>query len=314
MNTFWQLVATIFSLTSFIQQPILRAYHIVVQPAITATSTPSGLVVSIKQEEKKSAPVKLVNNSLGVAVTSQAAVVIDSASGATLWEKNKDDIRSIGSITKLMTAVVFLQTKPDLQSSVEIIEADRIPEGKKNFEVGEKVALKDILAAALIASDNDAAMILARASGLSTEDFIKKMNQQAGHLGLRDSHFSDPTGLSADNQSTANEVALLAQSAFAQSEIRSLVSQSSYDFVSVTGQQHHLRSTNKIAKGFLQVTAAKTGYIEKAGHCLVAEVQDKNQRIITVSLGSATENDRFQDVKMLSYWIWHNYQWPTSAT
>ncbi len=313
MNIFWQVVATIFSLTNLIQQPLTQAYHIMVQPAVPATSTPGGLLVTIVPQAKKLAPVKVVNDSLGVAVTSQAAVVVDVASGAILWEKNKDEQRSIGSITKLMTAIVFLQTKPDLKSTVEIIAADQASESKQTFEVGEKVILQDILASALIASDNNAALILARTSGLSTTDFVKKMNAQAVALGLTHSRFADPTGLLAANESNALEVAILAQAAFAQPEIRKLVSLSSYDFTSVSGQVHHLRSTNKIAKGFLQVTAAKTGYIDKAGHCLVAEVQQDNHRIITVSLGSATESDRFQDVKMLSYWIWHNYDWPAAS-
>jgi D-alanyl-D-alanine carboxypeptidase len=200
-----------------------------------------------------------------------------------------------------------------LKTSIEITAVDQAPESKKTFELGEQVALQDVLASALIASDNNAALILARATGMSATDFVKKMNQQAGALGLSHSHFADPTGLLAANQSTAMEVASLAQAAFAQPEIRKLVSLSSYDFTSVSGQEHHLRSTNKIAKGFLQITAAKTGYIDKAGHCLVAEVQQDNHRIVTVSLGSATENDRFQDVKMLSYWIWHNYHWPVAS-
>jgi D-alanyl-D-alanine endopeptidase (penicillin-binding protein 7) len=312
MNIFWHVVMTLFTLTNFIQQPLTQAYHIVARSSIPATSTPSGLLISVAGQNKKLAPVKVVNDSLGVAVTSQAAVVVDTASEAILWEKNKDEQRSIGSITKLMTAIVFLQSKPDLQTTIEVIAADQAPESKKTFEVGEKVILQDVLASALIASDNNAALMLARASGMSAADFVKKMNQQAAALGLSHSHFADPTGLQAANQSTAMEVASLAQAAFAQPEIRKLVSLSSYDFSSVSGQAHHLRSTNKIAKGFLQVTAAKTGYIDKAGHCLVAEVQQGNHRIITVSLGSATENDRFQDVKMLSYWIWHNYHWPTS--
>jgi len=310
MNIFWQFVATVFSLVSIIQQPILRSFHIAVESAVPATSTPSGLIVALKQQDQHSAPVKIANNSLGVAVTSQSAVVIDINSQAVLWEKNKDEQRSIGSITKLMTALIFLQSNISLDTSIEIIDSDRLPGGKKNFELGEKVALKDILAAALIASDNDAAMILARATGLPLTEFVEKMNQKATTLGLAHSRFSDPTGLSADNQSTAAEVARLAQVAFAKEEIRKLVAQSSYDFISLSGQVHHLRSTNKIAKSFLQVTAAKTGYIEKAGHCLVAEVQDGNHRIITVTLGSATESNRFQDVKMLSYWIWQNYHWP----
>jgi D-alanyl-D-alanine carboxypeptidase len=313
MNIFWQLVATIASLTTLIQQPLTQAYHIVVQPATPATSTSSGLVLSVVPSLQKSTPTKEVNDSLGVAVTSQAAVVVDTASQAVLWEKNKDEQRAIGSITKLMTTLVFLQTKPDLDTVIEVIADDQAPESKKSFEIGEKVKLKDVLASALIPSDNNAALILARATGLSQADFVKRMNQEARTLGLTQSYFDDPTGLSSKNQSTALEVALLAQKAFARPEIRSLASLASYDFTAVTGQQHHLRSTNKIAKGFLQVTAAKTGYIEKAGHCLVAEVQDGGHTIITVSLGSATENDRFQDVKMLSYWIWRNYHWPLAT-
>ncbi len=303
MNNIWSLATLILSLVPVNLQPVALSYHPWWQ------SDETGLSVRMAVSHQIPGPQKIVNNSLGVAVTAEAAIVIDKNSKSVLWEKNADDSRAIGSISKLVTAMVVLQRQPDWQQWVEIIPADMAPEGKRHFPVGAKIRLSDLFNASLMASDNHATRALARASGLSETEFIKAMNDFVRSQNLSQSKFVEVTGLSSQNVSTAREVAVLAQRAFTEERIRLAVNNSQLDIIDQAGVSYRLQSTNKLFKSFVQVNAAKTGYIESSGYCLTAEAIKDNHPLIVVNLGSATDADRFQDMKMLTYWAWQNYQW-----
>ena len=256
-----------------------------------------------------SAPIKKISPSLGVDLTALSALAIDSASGAILWSKNASEIRSIGSITKLMTALVLIEQKPDWNIVYTVEAADQRDGGKHRFLVGDQASLKDFLAAAIIASDNDSAMVLSRASGLSHEEFVAAMNIAAKKYGLSQTVFTDPTGLDAGNVSTAHDVIALAQKAFATEPINEFAVEKNKTILTLTNREVILESTNDLLKSFIKIKAAKTGFIEKAGYCIVAEVENDGRTIDIAILGSASNADRFQDLKMLAYWVGENYEW-----
>lgn len=257
-----------------------------------------------------SAPVRIISESIGVDITARSALVVDKRSGAALWEKNADAQRPVASITKLAAMLVVLDALRELGREIEITATDYIPLGYNNFSVGERVQAKDLLAAAVIASDNTAMRALARATGLSADDFVDAMNKKAASLGLSHTTFVDPTGLSKENISTAREVIVLARKAFGQPPIASFARLYSYTFTSATGKQHVIKTTNQLIGGIVKVVAGKTGFVNDSGYNLVAEARRTDAgNLIAVVLGSEKNQDRFRDFKALAFWAWENYRW-----
>lgn len=265
---------------------------------------------SLELDDNKIIPHKINNQSLGVKISAVSAASMDKDSGIVLWQKNATQIRSIASITKLMTALVFLDYNPGWNTELTMIEKDEINGGTNHILRGEVVTVKDLFFTSLVASDNNATRALVRSTGLSAEQFIQKMNDKAKELSLSNTSFVDSTGLEDGSKSTALEVLTLARTAFAQEDIREAVSSSTYSFQAISGKNHKIISTNKLFNSFLDTLAGKTGFINASGYCLVAEVAGKNgQSIISVVLGSDTHDGRFQDLKILSAWIFDNFVW-----
>jgi D-alanyl-D-alanine carboxypeptidase len=166
----------------------------------------------------------------------------------------------------------------------------------------------------LIASDNGATLALVHATGLSEEEFIKKMNEQALKLGLLNTKFIDPVGLSDQNVSTAREVALLAKSALTREEIRQATESKDYKFTTINGKDKEIESTDYLlfdsGKNSFQVLGGKTGYTDRAGYCFVGRFKDESGReIISVVLNSSGKNERFKESKSLVNWVFNNYNW-----
>lgn len=308
--SFLHIAAALVSLAGIIIQPAQQVYHFSWQIRTIGNNAPVANVWTMVNEKKTDGPTKIVNDSVGVDITAHSAIVIDKASGATLWEKNAAEVRSIGSITKLMTALVFLDRNPGWDTLVELTPDDRETEGHDNLILGERYRLRDIFATSLIASDNEATNVLARSTGLTATDFVKAMNDKARKLKLYNSNFAEPTGLLPDNQSTAKELVTLAQTAFNQPDIQRVTSQKKYSFTAEGGQVHTIISTNKLASSFVTIDAAKTGFITQAGYCLLAEVEKAGHAVYIVMLGSQSDANRFQDTKMLAFWTWDNFLWP----
>lgn len=255
-------------------------------------------------------PHKVDNNSLGVKLTAQAAAVMDKNTGIILWQKNADEQRPLASITKLMTALVFLDNNPGWDKTLTMAKEDETMANSANVLRDESVTLKDAFYTMLIASDNNIANALARSTSLSRGQFVDLMNAKAKTLGLSKTNFVDPTGLSNQNVSSANDIVLLAKKAFANNDIKDATSQKTYSFTTSAGQEHKINSTNHLLSGFLDIVAGKTGFITESGYCLVAEVKgEEDQRIISVVLGSVSNADRFNDLKILSAWTLNNFIW-----
>jgi len=261
-------------------------------------------------ERKPEAPELVATDSLGPILTAASAAVADTASGAILWEKNADDVRSIASLTKLMSLLVIIESGLPQDVEIELTGQDYTSLGYNNFSTGERILMRDLFATALIASDNSAMQALARTTGMGQDIFVKRMNTRAHELGLSKTTFVDTTGLSGENVSTAREVIQLAAHAFRKPDIATFAGRKTYSFTAVSGTPHTVYSTNLLLGGMVQVTAGKTGYVTDSGYNFVAEaVNDSEDAIIAVVLGSDSIADRFQDYKMLAVWAWENYKW-----
>ncbi len=256
--------------------------------------------------------------SQGVKVAARSYAVIEPGSNKVLCESNADDLRPIASITKLMTALVFLDTSPDLSREVSIDAKDQRAGGITYLIPGETFKLRDVFFAALIASSNEGAAALSRLSGLPEADFVARMNKKAAELGMTATKFVDPTGLNNDNKSTAGDILKLAQAAFAKTEIKDAVSREEYELSVINKKiKRKIKTTDRVlgddfgvGNNSYFIKGGKTGYLESAGYCFVSEILDSaGRRILVAVLGSPTINDRFQDTKSLAYWVFNNFKW-----
>lgn len=270
----------------------------------------SGVELRLNGYQEK-APIRKNNSSLGMAVTAAAAMIIDQPSGLVLWQKNPDQPRSLASITKLLSALVFLDHNPGWETEIIMQPDDYLAGGIIKVYQGEKIKVRDLFNASLVISSNTATMALARSTGLSKEEFVKAMNLKAQQLGMKQSVFLEPTGLEPANLSTAADVIKLAKAAFAEEEIKKATVQKEYNFtVPLTTRNVKLENTNKLLASYLNIAAGKTGYLDEAGYCLVSEITGgNNQEVIIVVMGSQSESDRFQDLKGLAQWVFDNYSW-----
>ncbi|MBU0649070.1 serine hydrolase, partial [Patescibacteria group bacterium] len=211
------------------------------------------------------------------------------------------------SLTKLMTALVFLETEPNWEETVSVGSCGQFAYGK--------IKTKDIFSAALIASDNCAARELARQTGLNEVDFAQAMNQKAKSLGLSKTNFSDPTGLDAKNISTALEVAKILREILDWPKARNAASQFYYEFSSSAGKHYYAKSTDDLLWSFIhkypyEIVGGKTGTLGEAGYCLALAVEKDGNEVIVVTLNNKSDYLRFQDAKSLTHWAFNTYEWP----
>lgn len=257
-----------------------------------------------------SAPQRINPQNLGLEISAASALTIDVRSGKILFEKKPTSVRSVASITKLMTVLVFLDTQPDLEQEFSLTSADLTVGSKLNLLFGEKTSLKNILALALINSDNNATLALVRSTGLSSDEFVKKMNLKAQELNLTETVFNEPVGLSSENKSNVASVAKLLSQALANEIIADLLQQKSYTFKSLLNKNHTIKNTNLLLGAYVYSLGGKTGFTEEANYCFTGKFKLKNNaEVITVVLGSETNEKRFQDTKAMLHWVETNYQW-----
>lgn len=234
-----------------------------------------------------------------------AAIIYSPETGEVLWEENSQDQRSIASITKVMTATVFLEDNPDLSMPVTVVRSDVFRASTTFLRAGDKVTADDLLHLLLIASDNAAARALARVSPHGSIGFIRRMNEKAAELGLESTHYADPSGLLSDNVSSAYDMARLITNASNDERISSIMRMAEYT-VHAARRNITFRSTNHLVrKGEVDVRAGKTGFISKAGYCLATllRLPQGNHDVAVVVLGARSNAGRFLETQNLFNWL-----------
>jgi D-alanyl-D-alanine endopeptidase (penicillin-binding protein 7) len=259
-------------------------------------------------------PKKIVSNSFGVVTSADSVIVVDVKSASTLYAEKPDDVRPMGSITKLMSALVFMDTAPDLTSRVTLVPDDYVGGGRTYLKFDDAVKLKDVLATALVGSDNTAAHALARLSGMTDEAFVQKMNDKARELRMAQSLFVDPSGISSENVSTARDLSTLLLAAQESPVLKELMVSGVYTPVQASGFSVNIESTNLLlgpeASAEYRVVAGKTGYIPQAGYCLATIIDHDGHEVVIVVLGAEKIEDRFTDAKNLAVWAFKTFVWP----
>ncbi len=231
----------------------------------------------------------------------KSAIVVDAVTGEALYSKNEDLQLPIASLTKLAAAMVFLKANPDLNRSIIITGDDLAEAGRTRLYKGISITLNDCLHLSLMRSDNAATRALVRSAGLSDAEFAAKMNELAAELGMKKTHFVDPTGRYADNVSTAADFVKLVKAVYANEIIAKISSKKMYLFKPLNNNiSYTLYNTNRLLYGRWSVKGGKTGYISQAGYCLALDVFDESgKRVYAVVLGSPSNNYRYRDANRL---------------
>jgi D-alanyl-D-alanine endopeptidase (penicillin-binding protein 7) len=238
-------------------------------------------------------------------VHAAAAIIYNPETNQVLWEENSQSQRSIASITKVMTATVFLENTPDLTQQVTVARGDVFQASTTHLRANDKVTADDLLHLLLIASDNAAARALARISAFGSDGFIRRMNEKAEELGLQSTHYADPSGLLSENVSSAYDMARLITHASQDERISAIMRTSEYTVY--TGKRPiTFHSTNHLlGRTDVEVRAGKTGFISKAGYCLatVLRLPETSQDVAVVVFGARSNAGRFMESRNLLNWV-----------
>ena len=239
-------------------------------------------------------------------VRADGALLIHIASGTILYADNKDTIRPLASLTKLMTALVTLDHVTDRDSVMVVTEADDAKSGRLYVRPGDHFRVRDLLSMSLVASANDATLALARASGLDRASFVRAMNEKAGALGLRYTAFSDPTGLDPRNVSTPAEVARLLAAALSQPVLEAELKRKEFRYATADGTRTGVvQSMNRLfEKAAYEIIGGKTGYIEESGYNFATEARSvaSGQEFLVVVMGAGSDEGRFAEAAGLLQW------------
>ena len=236
-------------------------------------------------------------------VRAKAAIIYSPSSGKILWQENSHGQFSIASLTKVMTAIVFMEQHPDLTQEAVVASSDVRRASITYIRSKERVIVNDLLHLALIASDNAAARALARISPWGSAGFIERMNEKAKELRLWATRFTDPSGLDAGNVSSAYDISRLIAYVSRNEQIGRIMRKQSYR-IGTNRRRVTIKNTNKLLGGDLDVRAGKTGYIRKAGFCVAALLHlPESDPVAVVILGARSNSGRFRAAHQLIDWL-----------
>jgi len=242
--------------------------------------------------ENKQAPVQRT-------VSATSYIVQDLDTGKILQSKNDTEIRSIASITKLMSAIVILDSFDDLSTPITVKHINGISTKIPN---SARVSVADLLHLSLMSSDNLAAKTLALNHPGGEDYHIRAMNAKAESLGMHNTAYTDPTGLFDTNVSTAQDLAKLIHHAASYAIIKSFSTSSNYT-LKIPGKKRtrkvEFRTTNRLVLSNSDIIISKTGWIKKSGGCLVMLVEQQDRRLAVILLNSKNTQTRIRDGVLL---------------
>jgi D-alanyl-D-alanine endopeptidase (penicillin-binding protein 7) len=248
-------------------------------------------------------PVKTLAKTLDL--KSAAALVLDLKTGELLYEKRPERIKSIASITKLATAMVVLDAHLDLDEPITIAQedVDTLKSTRSRLAVGTELTRGQAMHLALMSSENRAAHALGRTYPQGLTAFLEAMNAKAQALGLKETRFVDPTGLSEENVSSARDLAELVQVAFSYPTIREFTT-SDEAIITAKGRPIVFHNSNRLVRSpNWEIGLSKTGFISEAGRCLVMQAWVAQRSVVIVLLDSVGKLTRFGDANRIRTWM-----------
>jgi len=236
---------------------------------------------------------------------SASALVLDQSSGHLMFEKNADAVVPIASITKLMTAMVTLDAHLPLKEMLTIGEedVDTLKGTRSRLKVGTRLSREDMLLLALMSSENRAASALARNYPGGRDAFMQAMNRKARDLGMSETQFADPTGLTSANVASARDLVRMVDAAYRYPLIREFSTHTEHE-VDIDGRPQIFRNTNALVRSpQWEIGLSKTGFINEAGKCLVMQAWISGKPTIIVLLDSWGKMTRIGDANRIKRWV-----------
>lgn len=240
-----------------------------------------------------------------LALRSNVEYVVDQGSSEPLFDKNSQSVVPIASISKLMTAMVVLDSKAPLDEQITVTDEDRDYEKGtgSRLSVGSVLSRQDMLHIALMASENRAAAALSRYYPGGRPAFIAAMNAKAKALGMNDTHFENSTGLSTQNVSSARDLVKMVNAAYQYPMIREFSTDRSYT-VNTGKREIAYNSTNPLVRSDAwDIGLQKTGFINEAGECMVMRAKIHAREIVMVLLDSFGKYSRVADAQRVRNWL-----------
>jgi D-alanyl-D-alanine endopeptidase (penicillin-binding protein 7) len=293
-------VAALFALSPVAAADSNKPRVNVQYPRQAAAKTSSGKYRPAKSRGAEPAATGALN--LG----SAAALVVDLSNGSTIYAKNARSIASIASITKLMTAMVVLDSGLPLDEAifVESADLDYLKHTRSRLRVGLGLLRGDMLRLALMSSENRAAAALGRAYPGGSDAFVDAMNRKAIEIGMRRTRFVDPTGLSSENVSTAEDLVKMVRAAYKYPLIRESTTTTTLQLETGAGPNLQYRNSNDLVKNpTWDIGLSKTGFINEAGRCLVMQARIAARPVAIVLLDSWGRNTRIGDANRIKKWL-----------
>lgn len=241
---------------------------------------------------------------------SGVALVVDQDTKEVLFSKNDSAVLPIASLTKLMTGLIVQDARLPLNETITITQDDVDTEkgSRSRLVVGTSLTRGEMLHLALMSSENRAANALGRTHPSGLNEFVRLMNAKAQALGMRDTKYVEPTGLSSKNQSSAHDLALLASAVYQDPVLRNYSISPGYE-VAVGEKTLQFNNTNRLTKSpDWDIGLQKTGYISEAGRCLVMQTKIAGRKLIMVFLDSAGKFSRLGDAERVRRWVESNPQ------
>ncbi len=237
-------------------------------------------------------------------LNSSAVLVIDQSTHEILLGKNDTAVLPIASLTKLMTGLLISEAHLPMDEiiTIESADVDRLKNSGSRLAVGSRLSRAEAMHLALMSSENRAAHALGRTYPGGVQAFVRRMNERAVELGMTDTRFVDPTGLSSDNRSSARDLAALATVAYERPMLRDLSTSPSYQVASGRGVLQYRNSNRLVHDDNWNIGLQKTGYIREAGRCLVMQVSVAGRQLIMVLLDAAGPAARIGDAERLRRW------------
>lgn len=238
-------------------------------------------------------------------LTAQSAILIEASTGRVIWEKDADVRHYPASMTKMMTGILALEKLPPKADVVISPNAAATEDCPLEIVAGECLSADNIITGMLMESDNGAAVAIAEAVDGSVSQFVQRMNERAQEIGMSNTHFVNPNGLTeANHYSTARDMAKLARFAMNNKKFREIVSTKNQviHWEVPARQQKLAENTNKLLANYNGMNGIKTGWTEAAGGCLAASARRNGVELIAIVMQTPGPDDRFADArKLLDY-------------
>jgi len=274
-------------------------------PAVAAQASSISASSDVVAKPARRSPARHGDDlNLPLALKSSVALVVDQDTEEVLLEKNTNAVLPIASITKLMTALVTIEADLPMNEELVVTRDDRtIDRVHSQLRPGVKLTRAQALHLALMSSENHAAQLLGRSYPGGIDQFVEAMNAKAQILGMHDSHFVDPTGLSPENRSTPQDLVRLVKAAYEYSSIRDFSTSSEMTMPFGKRMVRYGNTNRLVSNPGWEIGLQKTGYISAAGRCLVMQAVIQGRRVVMVLLDSVGKYSRIGDAQRIRNWL-----------